>query len=66
MCVWNEIETVLGENSLKSSQDFGVVDQYIYSATTVRLISQHKEESEAISLTSHRVYILKIDQFPAL
>ena len=51
--------TLLGENWSELSQDSGVVDQYIYSATIVGL-TQHKDESEAISQTSHRVYILKI------
>ena len=34
-----------------------VVDKYIYSTTICRAHSQREDESEAISLTSHRVYI---------
>ena len=43
---------ILGENSLKLSQDSGVVDQYIYPATIVGLT--HSTEMKVKQFHKHR------------
>ena len=49
--------SLLGENSLKLPQDSGVAEQVYLFDNNCRAHSQRKDESEAISQTSHRVYI---------
>ena len=51
------VRDVLGENSLKLPQDSGVAEQVYLFDNNCRAHSQRKDESEAISQTSHRVYI---------
>ena len=47
--------------TLKLSQDSGVVDQYIYSITiAIGLTHNTRMKSEALILTNHKGYILKI------
>ena len=48
---------VLGENSLNLSQDSrSCRSVYLFSNNCNRTHSQHKDKSEAISQTSHKVY----------